>query len=137
MHREFGLALMFGEGHRRQDFAAGHIFKDAGPDDSLCRDDFPIDTVRVMLPAAGRAHAQAITAANAEVHLADWQREAVGAEPVHHVLGLGPRLEHERSWRVEDSRDYELARRRFRDDGVSSSCHVSTPSPATLASLRG
>src|SRR5712671_7697320 len=101
---------MFLEGHCRQYFAAGHIIEVAGPDDSLCRDDFPIDTVRVMLPAAGRAHAQAITAANAEVHLADRQREAIGAEPVHQVLGLGPCLEHERSWRVEDSRDDELAR---------------------------
>src|SRR5260370_12182630 len=129
IHSEFGFAVMFGEGHRRQYFAAGHVFKDAGPDNSLCRDDFPIDTVRVMLPAAGGAHAQAITATYAEVHLADRQREVVGAEPVHHVLGFAPRLEDERSRCVEDSRDNQLARCRFRYDGVVSSLgHVYTPS---------
>src|SRR6266852_708515 len=129
---------MIGEGHRRQYFAAGHIFKGAGPDDPFGWDDFPIDAVRVMLVAVGRAHAEAITPACAEIHLAHWESEAIRAKPVHDVLGLGPRFEHERSRCVEDSRDDELPRRRFRDDGgISSSRHVSTPSPATLVSPRG
>src|SRR5208282_1181411 len=107
MHGEPGLAPYNSE-RRRRDYFVRVVIYQAGPDDSLRLDDFAKNSVHPMVTVQA-AHAQPELSAVAEVHLALRHGEVVGREPTHQMFGFRPREENQRTGRVEDARDGELA----------------------------
>src|SRR5881296_3697273 len=137
-HGEPRLSTVLGEGYRHQRFVAGlalRILPGPREDEPHRLHDLAIDAPQPMVGALGRAHAEAIDAARADVHRAGWDREAFRAPPARKVLRLGPNLEHEAGWRIQDARDDEYLLRRFRG-GTTSCDHVSSPSFGTRADSR-
>ena len=72
------------------------ILPGEGEDDALRLDDFAIDAALPVIGALRRAHAEAVGAADADVHLAVDRGEALRSPPARDVLRLRPRLEHQR-----------------------------------------
>lgn len=48
------------------------------------------------------------SAAGPHVQLADWVRKPVRTLPLRHLLWIGPRFEHDLTWRIEHACDYDL-----------------------------
>src|SRR5271156_4665961 len=92
---------------RRHHFGA-FVFQNPGPDDSLRLDDFAIDAVDPMVSAKA-AHTQPIRSADAEIHLAFRHRKPVRRKPSLQMFRLTESLEYERTRRIKDPRDSQLA----------------------------
>src|ERR1700676_974769 len=145
MHREPGFSVMVVEVHGHDRLMAGlafRIFSEAarsfregiGKHEPLRLDDLAIHSLLPFVDSAGLAHAEAPTAAGAEIRLADCELAAVRPPPSHQMFRLAPRLEDELAGRVEDSRDNELAI----FGGVilgAIFCHCCRPSSATHADI--
>src|SRR5262249_52464086 len=98
-------------------------------DDPLRLDDLAIDAALPVLAALRRAHAEAVGAADADVHVAVNRGEPLRAPPAGDVLRLRPRLERQPARRVDQAGYHELALSRH----VSACAHVASPCAAVPA----
>src|SRR5215475_90782 len=78
-------------------------------DKPLWRDDFAKDPFAPHCGAVRRLHTVVKDATWSEIELAGKHLEAFRPPPMGQTLGLGPRLEDEVEWRIEDARDNECA----------------------------
>src|SRR5690242_17399973 len=91
MQGEQCLHATFLERHRGEQFVAGialGILPGKGEDDAFGFDDLAIDARSPVLGALWRAHATAVLAADADIHVAMDRGEALRAPPARDVLWL-------------------------------------------------
>src|SRR5713101_1430301 len=111
MQPELRLPTLILEGQRQDGLGTSWISLRIGPapdhHEPLRRYDLAIDALRPMI-TVGPEHVDSISAARAQLVFKHGALEVARTEPIHHVFGLGPRLEHERAGRIEDALDSEF-----------------------------
>src|SRR5438128_4225587 len=102
---EPGLAGLFGEGGCYLEPRARHM-----PDDDPLRShDLDKNALVLVVDAIRAVHDEAPGTARPHVELLERVRESFRPPPLREVLGIGPRLEHELTRRVDDARGDDLS----------------------------